>query len=243
MSNMKPNTNTSEYAKSNMIRDTPEAVATWLEPIKWSAISTLTLPYSATSTDANARFDAMINSLERSMRMRVGYVRSCEYRSKFGGQVSRHFHCALVAAKPIDCNQVSDAWSALLGKRSGSNSEYALTEPYVAGIGGLQYIAKQIAADDSDWDLRNIEHFDSRLESTPTGRGSLRAARRLQDQANGNQSVRKVVEIKPVKTGVVISAAPSIRMVRTHGSFGCTLPLAFPPRPACIVSPSHQTAA
>jgi hypothetical protein len=236
MKDMKPISNAPEYSKANMKRSSQEAVAAWLRPIAWDTVATLTFPREPSALTAVSKFDEMINELEATLRTRVGYVVGHEIYDKGGNPVQRHLHSVMTAAKPISCDLVVDLWRKAMGRSNDDDSDLALVTPYNADGDALGYITKQIASEDGDWDLRNIEHFDSRLDSTPTGRGALRAARRLQDQVNGVQSVRKVSAIDHAKSEVGVSAAPSVRIKRISS----IQPLKFQPRSTRVVIQSIQ---
>jgi len=239
MSNTQPNTDPSVYSKSGMRHDTQDAVAQWMRPIPWQSFLTLTFPFAPSAQVATAKFDELVNELEKAIRIKVGFVVAQETRDKSGHYAQRHLHSVMTAAKPIPAQLVVDLWNQSMGRSHQVDCDLALVTPYTSEGDPLGYMCKQIALDDSVWDLRNVESFLPGHVSEPvTTHKALRGARRFADQQNGVQSVRSVVAIDQIKTNPVVSAASSVRIGRAHGTLGSTSPLAFKPRSPFIAAPS-----
>lgn len=161
-----------------------DAAADWLRPVPWQLFTTLEFPRGARPEIATAKFGGFIDTMERSLRSRVCSVHVLESKSKDRGErVPLHIHSALAAIKPIDPRLVSSAWHARVGRTDPTSSDLVLTRPFDPEMGGIEYILKQIEDPDCEWDVRNIELFQPKVQlDSKLDHASLRSTRRWQQQ-------------------------------------------------------------
>lgn len=164
--------------------NTPDAVANWLQPIRWQLFATLEFPWRARPETASRKFAELVDKMERSLRTRVCYVNATETRSKTGAIVPLHFHAAFTAVRPISHQLVAGIWNASIGRATSEAGDLALVEPYDLSRDGIRYITKLMADPDCGLDLRNVHLFNKAIAVEPKqDHVSLRSARRLIAQA------------------------------------------------------------
>jgi len=164
--------------------DVSSQAAEWLKPIPWQLFATLEFPWKVRPETANAKFSEMIDSLERSLRTRIGYLYALECRSKSGAIIPPHFHAAFCALKPIPRELLKNLWYTEVGRTGSTDGDLVRVECYDPAKCGIGYIVKQISETNCEWALRNIEFFDGNIQVEPTtDHASLRAMRRFKAQA------------------------------------------------------------
>lgn len=152
------------------------ASAQWLADIPWGVFATLSFASPHIRPEAAiTKFNEMIETLERTMRTRIGYIYAMERRSRSGAIVPLHIHAALVALKPIDCQLVRDAW----GMSGANGTNKAQVEPYDPDRAGAEYIVKHATDPDCELGDRNLEFFNG---SPLSDRMQSREAQRWREQ-------------------------------------------------------------
>jgi hypothetical protein len=153
----------------------------WLAPIKWQLFVTLTFPWNIAPGTADRKFKEMINSLERAMKERIGYLAGKEGKSKCGFEVPWHFHVALVAKGLINESLVENTWMVLINhQHSGERGDQnVVVQPYKDSLRGVEYIVKQSNESAGDLQHRWLEVFNPKISRTmDASHKSLRQARR-----------------------------------------------------------------
>jgi len=136
----------------------------------WDHYATLTFGRKLSPANCIRHWNEFINSLGRTTRGRVGWVRADEQRWSGWGtpEIPFHYH-ALLKHKNVPTPQVvASLWKAEAGD--------ALVEDYRSGGGGGggagPYIAKMFPYADTGYDVGGLEHFP-RLGEGPI-RGSAK---------------------------------------------------------------------
>ena len=167
-------------------RNVPLATVQWLQSVPWQLFATLEFPYLRTRYEpARLKFAEMVNTVERSLRTRLGYLYAMETRSKSGAVVPLHFHAAFTAIRPIPDWLVAGVWNQAVGRSNSVGGDLALVEPYDPSMGGIEYIVKQVGDPNCEWDCRNVHLFSNSIQLEPkSDHASLRSARRWQQQVS-----------------------------------------------------------
>src|SRR5690349_796227 len=89
----------------------------WLQEIPWQLFATLTFAWRVSDAQASRVFTAFVDSMERSLRCPITYIRGEEVRFAAGTKSSapRHFHVLLTAGRHLDARWVAQQWTALAG--------------------------------------------------------------------------------------------------------------------------------
>ena len=171
---------------SSSAHHVPVATAQWLQSVPWQLFATLEFPYLRTRYEtARLKFADMVNTVERCLRTRLGYLYAMETRSKSGAVVPLHFHAAFTAIRPIPDWLVAGVWNQAVGRSNSVGGDLALVEPYDPSMGGIEYIVKQVGDPNCEWDCRNVHLFSDTIQLEPkSDHASLRSARRWQQQVS-----------------------------------------------------------
>ena len=118
------------------------------------------------------------------MRTRICTVSAIENKSKCGEMVPHHLHAALASLKPIPPLLAEEVWLQGVGRvRSMTNSDLAVVMSFESPM--LEYVVKRISDQDCEWDVRNLQYFNSNITSEQgTDHRSLQMARRWQQQVS-----------------------------------------------------------
>jgi len=159
-------------------------VASWLNPVPWQLFGTFETPWRASPETLSSKFTGLIRSLEESMRTRICTVSTIENKSKHGERVPNHIHAALASLRPIPQLLVEETWLQGVGRmHSMTNSNLAEVVPFKSPM--LEYVLKQISDQDCEWDVSNLQYFNSNVPSVPgTNHRSLQMARRWLKQVS-----------------------------------------------------------
>ena len=130
----------------------------------WDHFATLTFARKQSQANCIRLYNEFIDSLGRTTRGRVGWVRADEQRSSGCGSpgIPLHYHALLKYKNVPGPEAVAALWKAKAGE--------AKVKAYGSGGGAAFYMAKMIPYEGTGYDMGGLEHFP-RSEDSPV-RGS-----------------------------------------------------------------------
>lgn len=155
-----------DVAVHDFRQETPMAVASWMADVPWQLFATLEFPWIIRPETAGNKFNELVDTLGRTLRTRICYLRVGESKAKSGAAVLFHYHAVFTALKMIPSQLVAGVWNALVGRANDADSDLALVEPYDSARCGIKYMAKHIADETCVWDWRNVHLFSNTIQFT-----------------------------------------------------------------------------